>query len=261
MIKRTIVLFLVGVCLLAHTGCAVLTTSQVQEVKHFAQASDGYIELPGALVHSYGVLLRDSQLLALSRQKFSADDTVTANSAWDKIVGAYNMEQNLDDTSKQMDGALAVLKQYSLILTQLVADDYTNALGESSAKLGTSLDGAISDYNAKYRTAANPLPSAGGYIAEAVRLAGGLYIRHRQAKILKDTIAKANPLIQGLMGDVETVADKMSTNYEAYEKTHLETPFKEVANGSGRLTVTTIAVVYDDLYRARSGKILAKKGH
>jgi hypothetical protein len=249
---------LVGACVFVLVGCAVLTTSQVQEIKRFSQASDAYTELPGALARSYGALVRDSTLLALSRQEFSTDDTTRADNAWRKIVQAYDTEQEFDAAGDRMDGALAVLKQYSQILTQLVADDYTDALGESSAKLGTSFDSALSAYNNKYRVA-NPLPIVGGKIAEAIRLAGGLYIRHRQAQILKDTIEKANPLIQGLMGDVKTIADNKVDDYAAYETTHLKTPFNEVANETRRLTVTTIAAVYDDLSRARAGKTLAKK--
>jgi hypothetical protein len=253
-----IYLALMGACFFTVTGCAVLTTSQVQEVKRFSRATDGYTELPGALARSYGVLVRDSALLALSRQEFSPRDPTKAAKAWEKIVQAYEDEQRLGAAGDCLDGALAVLRKYSQILSQLVADDYTNALGESSAKLGTSLNSAIDAYNKNFR-AANPLPSVGGDIAGAIRLAGGLYIRHRQQRILKDTVAIANPLIQGLMGDVKMVADQMAINYEEYETTHLKTPFKEVANAAGQLTISTIAAVYDDLSRARAGKGFAKK--
>jgi hypothetical protein len=249
---------LVGACVFALVGCAVLTTSQVQEVKRFSQASDAYTALPGVLARSYGTLVRDSALLALSRQEFGPGDTMSADNAWRKIVQTYDAEQELIAAGDRMDGALAVLKQYSEILTQLVADEYTDALGESSAKLGTSLDSALTAYNNKYRVA-NPVPKVGGQIAEAIRLAGGLYIRYRQAQILKDTIEKANPLIQAMMGDIKTIADNKVEDFAAYETTHLRTPFKEVANETQRLTVTVISAVYDDLSRTRAGKTLAKK--
>lgn len=249
---------MLGLCVFALVGCTVLTTSQVQEVKRFSQASDAYTELPGVLARSYGALVRDSALLALSRQEFSPNDPTRAENAWQKIVQAYDAEQELNIAGERMDGALVVLKRYSQILSQLAADDYTDALGESSAKLGTSLDSAVTAYNDKYR-ASNPAPKVGGQIAGVIRLAGGLYIRHRQAQILKDTIEEANPLIQGMMGDIKMIADNKVDDFAAYEATHLKTPFKEVANESKRLTVTTIAAVYDDLSRARAGQVLAKK--
>jgi len=249
---------LLAVCLFAFTGCAVLTTSQVREVKRFSEATDAYTELPGGLARSYGVLARNTSLLALSRKEFSASDTTNANRAWQEIGQAYETEQTLAAAAERMDRALAVLKIYSQILSQLVSDDYTNALGESSAKLSTSLNSAIDAYNKNKEPAANPLPAVGGNIAESIRLAGGLYIRHRQARILKDTIAEANPLIQALMGNVKIIAENQAQDFKAYES-KLKTEFMQVADENRRLTVTTIAVVYDDLSRAYAGEALAKK--
>ena len=251
-------LALIAVCVLDLSGCAVLTTSQVQEVKRFSEATKAYTELPGALARSYGVLVRDSALLALSRREFSPNDTAKATEAWDKIVQAYEAEQKLSAAGERMDGALAVLTDYSQILSQLVADEYTDELGESSAKLGSSMNGAIDAYNKTYR-ANKPLPSVGGDIAAAIRAAGGLYVRYRQATILKETTEKANPLIHGLMGDVKMIADNMAADFEASETTHVRDPFKQVANESRRLAVTTFGAVYEDLARARAGKALAKK--
>ena len=244
--------------ILSFSACAVLTTSQVQEVKRFSQVTDAYTELPGELIRSYGELERDSALLALSRKEFSTKNIEDTAEAWNKIEGAYKSEHNLDALGKRMDSALAVLKVYSEILNQLVSDDYTDALGESSANLGKSLNSATDEYNKKYGST-NPLPSVGGNIAETIRLSGGLYIRYRQTKILRETIVKANPLIQSLMKDVEDIASKMETNFKESENTHIETPFKQMAERSGRLPVTTLMFVYNDLYRARSGQELANK--
>ena len=255
--RATQVVFL-AVCFVALTGCAVLTTSQVQEVKRFGDASNAYTQLPGALASSYGALVRDSSLLSLSKDTFSADDPTKADKAWDEIVKAYQVEQTFAADGKQMDGALSVLGEYSKILSQLVSDDYTDALGASTARLGTSLDSLTDAYN-KLKPSSSPLPSVGGDIAEAIRLAGGLYIRHRQAMVLRDTIEKANPLVQGLMEDVQKISANMAADYAAYEATHLETPFKEVADKRGMLPVETMAMVYDDLSRARAGEKLAEE--
>jgi hypothetical protein len=256
--RRNSVIFVafVGVCFLTITGCAVLTNSQVQEVKRFSEATSAYTQLPGTLARSYGTLLRDCDLLTISRHEFNANDPEGVNEAWDKIVSAYGKEQELGAAGENMDSALNVLKQYSQILSQLVADDYTNALGKSSEHLGTSLDNSINAYN---KQATNPLPNVGGPIAGAIRFAGGLYIRNRQAQILRDVIKEANPLVQGLMVDVRNIAEKMAKDYESYETTHLETPFKEIVKEKGKLEVTTIQAVYDDLSRARAGKALAEK--
>ena len=248
----------IGIFILSLSACAVLTTSQVQEVKRFSQTTDAYIELPGELIRSYGELERDSILLALSRKEFSPNNTQNTDEAWDKIEKAYNSEHDLDALGKRMDGALAVLKIYSELLNQLVSDDYTDALGESSVSLGKSLDNVTDEYNQKYG-ATKPLPSVGSEIAESIRFSGGLYIRYRQTKILRETIAKADPLIQNLMKDVGDIATRMETNFQASERSHIERPFKDVANESGRLPVTTLLFVYNGLFRARTEQELAKK--
>jgi DNA repair exonuclease SbcCD ATPase subunit len=245
------------------SSCAVLTSSQVNEVKTFAKASEEYTALPGALVQSYGILLRNNKLLAVSRQEFGAKDsqggidTARANQAWEDIQEAYTLEYTFRGAAEQMDAALAVLKTYSQILTTLTSDNYTNALGESAAKLGKSLDAATDAYSQKY-SAAKPLQKAGGAIAQGVRTAGGLYIRHRQIAILRDTVEAANPLIQGLMSQVEDIAaNRLKPDFANYEKNYLGAEFKSVANNSQRLAVTTVSAVYDDLNRARRSAILA----
>jgi hypothetical protein len=263
---RSILIFLCMAGLLADiSSCAVLTSSQVNEVKTFAKVSDQYTALPGSLVQSYGVLLRNNKLLAVSRNEFGAKDNQgrvnpsESIKAWDSIQDAYTLEYTLRDAAEQMDAALAVLKNYSQILTKLASDDYTDALGESAAKLGTSLDAATDAYSNKY-SADKPLTKAGGLIAQSVRTAGGLYIRHRQIVILRDTVAAANPLIQGLMVQIEDIAsNQLKPAFVNYEKNYLGAEFRSVANNSQRLAVTTVSAVYDDLNRARRSAILSEQ--
>jgi hypothetical protein len=243
------------------SSCAALTSSQVGEVQKFAAASEEYSALPGSLAQSYGILLRNNKLLSLSRYEYGTDtgsgiDTTKANQAWDTITGAYALEQGFDAAGRRMDAALKVLKDYSSLLTLLVSDQYSDALGQSAVDLGKAIDGATDAYNKQFR-AANPLSKVGGDVGQAVRAAGGVYLKHRQAVILKETIGIADPLIQGLMAEVKDVAlNSFKPDFLNYESNFLAPTFESVANNNHRVAPSTVSAVYDDLVRTRAGVAL-----
>jgi hypothetical protein len=247
------------------TGCtAVLTESQVREVRRFAEATQGYTELPGTLATSYGVLQRNYQLLAITREQYGQRDpqgrvdTAKANEAWQRLQRAYQLEHQFDDAGRRMDAALGVLRGYSAILGQLVSDEYTDALGARAAKLGQSLDKATEAFNTRFPD--RRLDLVGSKIALAVRAAGGIYIRHRQAEILKRSVAEAHPLVQRLMDVVKDVAlREVVPALKNYETNFLEAEFKAVANNTGRLDMGTVAAMYENLTAARTAQQLAER--
>jgi hypothetical protein len=263
--KAIYVVTVLTLILLTINGCAVLTESQVKEIGKFAKASEGYSELPGTLTKSYGELLRSSDLLNIARKEFgqiSKDggiDTSAANDAWDSIQDAYKDETEFEAAGKRMDAALSVLKEYSGLLTSLVSGDSTEALSGSAKAFGKSLDEATEAYNKKYR-ADNPLGKVGGAVAMAVRSAGGLYIRAKQASILKETLKDADPLIAGLMDEVKLIAsEKIKPSLQNYEKNFLQKNFKSLANNKKKLDISSVSIVYNSLYKTRQTIILAEK--
>ncbi|KPK91868.1 MAG: hypothetical protein AMJ94_06230, partial [Deltaproteobacteria bacterium SM23_61] len=48
------------------SGCAVLNPSQVKEVGRFAEATQGYGTLPGAVISVYGEVAEENRLLAVT---------------------------------------------------------------------------------------------------------------------------------------------------------------------------------------------------
>lgn len=245
------------------SGCAVLTKSQVEEIGKFAKASESYSELPGTLSQSYGELLRNSKLLIVARKDFGQldekgrIDTADANDAWETINNAYKDQTDFETAGKRMDSAISVLKIYSRLLSDLVSGDSTDALSNSAAGLGKSIDDATEAYNKRYRADA-PLKKVGGVIAMTVRSVGGLYIRAKQASILKAILKDADPLIAGLMDDVKLIAlDKFKQSLLNYEKNYLQYDFKSLVNSKKEVGVTEVAFVYDSLYKTRQTVILA----
>lgn len=250
--------------ILVTSGCAVLTASQVKAVEKFANASESYSELPGTLAKTYGELLRDSDLMVVARKEFGQPDenggidASVANDAWDSILDAYKDETDFEAAGKRMDAALLILRAYSDVLTALVSGDSADALSGSGEAFGKSLDGATEAYNKKYR-ADDPLKKVGGTIAMAVRSAGGLYVRARQASILKATLKDADPLIAGLMDEVKLIAlEKIKPSLQNYEENYLQNDFKLLANNNKKIDISTVLFVYDNLYKTRQTIFLAE---
>jgi hypothetical protein len=251
--------------LAALSGCAVLTESQVSEVRRFSKATDDYTELPGSVITAYGELRRDVILLDASRKQLDArtrsgnPDPAAAAAAWERVTTAYEQETEYDQNGKQLDAQLAILDRYADLLGRVVSDEYTDALGESAAQLGSSISDATKAYNQAFRAGQPPISDVGGAIAAGIRAAGGLYIRHRQAAVLRETVRAADPMIQELMDDVTATADLMAESFANQETNALGPTFESVATRSGRLDVVAFERVYDDLARARRGGALAKQ--
>lgn len=259
-----IILILILTCVIT-SGCAVLTRSQVKEVEKFAKASESYSDLPGILAQSYGELLCNSKLLVISRKDFGQFDvngridTTEANDAWETVQDAYKDQIDFEAAGKRMDSALSVLKIYSDLLTALVSEDSTDSLSDSTERLSKSLDSATQEYSERYRPA-DPMNKVGGTIAMAVRSAGGLFIRIKQALILKTTLKEADPLIAKLMAEVKQIAsEKLKPSLLNYENNYLQNDFKSLANNKKEVSISTVSFVYDNLYKTRQSIILADR--
>jgi hypothetical protein len=246
-------------------GCAVLTDSQVREVKTFAQASADYKDLSGDLVQSYGVLQRNHKLLETAHFEFGvkgADgvpDATKANAAWENIKKAHELEQSADAAAKRMKAALEVLGAYSDILTALVSEKFNDDLQKSSGKLAASLDGAITEYNKAFPKSA-PVKAVGTAVGKAVYIAGAVYTRHRQIEKLREVVALADPLVADIMKNVEdTAANNLLESLRNYEENYLGMQMKEMAIRQHYLDLGSLRLVYEDLARVRSG--IAMAGH
>ena len=97
--QKAVQFFWIVILLLSSAGCAVLTSSQVREVENFTKATEEFVDLPAALPQTYGLLLRNNVLLAVSRYEFGVRDdqrrvdTARANQAWEDVKTAYNLER------------------------------------------------------------------------------------------------------------------------------------------------------------------------
>jgi hypothetical protein len=231
------------------SGCAVLTPSQVKEVGRFAQATEGYGALPGAVISMYGQVAEENRLLAVTGYTFRAGDR-TADQALEDMKSARQRHREFTAAAKQADEALESLNLYASALTILASDDFTLSLDESATAVGKSLDKAIAGYNDSYH---KNLSLIGSVAAQGVRGAGGFYLRRKQTILLKDYVERADPLIEALTRDVEDMIGERVYPHLKDLTGRVEREFINSANQQGKLGLTTVVRI-NQIFTASKGR-------
>jgi len=236
------------------SGCAVLTPSQVKEVERFAQATQGYGTLPGAVISMYGEVAEENRLLAITGYTFRHGDK-TADQALQDMKSSRQRHREFTAAAAQADEALEILNLYAPALTILTSDNFTSSLDESATAVGKSLDKAISAYNDSYQKNFSLIGSAA---AQVVRGAGGIYLRYKQTVLLKEYVGLADPLIEALTKDVEDlIRDKISPHLKDLTA-RVEREFINSANHHGRLDLSTVVRINRVFYRLEGAESLAE---
>jgi len=198
---------------LALGGCAVLTSDQKDAVKAFATATTNYGTLPGAALSAYAdayvaahwtLQVEDLDSADITKpgsdgDKAAQDLTQSLKATWAGLAKNEQYQTEFNQTANKASAAFNILDTYSSLLTKLTSDDFTNDLNSDATALSNSLDNGIKLYNSKAGTNLDPI---GSTVAEIVRGAGGIYIRHCQEKALKAAIPPADKMIQTLTTDV-----------------------------------------------------------
>jgi len=227
------------------SGCAVLNPSQVKEVGRFAEATQGYGTLPGAVISVYGEVAEENRLLAVTAAAWALKD----------MKSARQRHREFNEAANQADEALEILNLYASALTILTSDDFNTSLDESATAVGKSLDKAIAAYNDSYQKDFSLIGSAA---AQIVRGAGGVYLRYKQTVLLKEYVGLADPLIGALTKDVEDmIQDKISPNLKNL-MTRVEREFINSANHHGRLDLGTVVRINQIFYRLEGAESLAE---
>jgi hypothetical protein len=235
------------------SGCAVLTPSQVKEVGRFAQATEGYGAVPGAVISMYGQVAEENRLLAVTGYTFRAGDR-TADQALEDMSSARQRHREFTAAAKQADEALEILSLYASALTILTSDSFSTSLDESATAVGKSLDKAILAYNDSYQ---KDFSLIGSTAAQVVRGAGGIYLRYKQTVLLKEYVGLADPLVEALTRDVENmIQEKVSPNLKNL-MARVEREFINSANHHGRLDLDTVVRINQIFYRLEGAESLA----
>ena len=180
-------------------GCAVLNPEQIGEVQQFANATRDYGTLPGTVLVAYANVRSTNNVLQLETTRFG--DTAKAQAAWALLDQNTRETTKFLDSSAKIDDALRILDDYSAQLSALSSDDYTAQIEQSATDLGQSIDGAVATYNTQH---AASVSSPGAAAATVVRGLGDWYVKVQQARMLKQRVIAADPLVQTLTTHIET---------------------------------------------------------
>ncbi|MBN1602033.1 MAG: hypothetical protein JW915_10510 [Chitinispirillaceae bacterium] len=204
MLRIRIALLLV--VLIGLSGCSVLTPSQVKEVKKFAAATKSYDTLPGAVTETYGELRKRERLYSAATLSSGP-----ASTSMKQIEGALKVERDAKKRAERADKALNVLNTYAQLLVVLSSDKFTDELQEAAEDLGSKLNDGVEIYN---DMTGQSVAGFGGYVSEAIRGIGGLIIRHKQTKVLKDIIQRADPVV----AEMAQAVDNYLVNFVPHEE-------------------------------------------
>jgi hypothetical protein len=244
------------ILVIATNGCAVLTKSQVKQVATFADVTKNYGTLPGEPIRAYGAVHTKDLLLNVSARDFSEDSA--RDEGWNEIKSALELDQAFKQTADRVDKALNILGKYSELLTIISSDQFSDALDKSAANLSKALDRDIKVYNENFRSPNNEeaFKPIGATVAAAVRGAGGIFIKHKQAQYVKEAVKAANPVVSDLTRDIQVLMEKqmkplLSDLEGAYAK-----DFKSAAKRVGRLPLSTVESTADSVQRLSVAKAL-----
>jgi hypothetical protein len=153
-----------------------------------------------------------------------------------------------------------VLDQYVEILTLLSSDEFTDALDKSAKELGASVDKGINTYNKTFLApkGKTELVPIGATVAAAVRGAGGIYIRYRQAKLLKNAVVTADPVVTTLAHDITSLMRDKVKPYLTQANDRLGDDFKNAARQAKDLPLGTIQEVALQVERTQNALQLAE---
>lgn len=247
--------FILLLFILSITGCTVLTSSQVNEVKRFANAAQGYGTLPGDVIMAYGEISEENKLLNVTGYDFHSGQA-TPNQALDAMERARTNYEDFNKVASQVNDALKILNIYAENLVTLTSDDYTNSLDKSSTALGQSLDKTLTAYNKAY---GKNLSMIGSIVTEGVRGVGGIYLRHKQTELLKEYVDKADPIIAVLCQDIEDMMGKDFQQNLKNSDEKLKEGFRTLANNHSRLDLLNIERVNVLFYKFDNANSLADK--
>lgn len=176
-------------------GCAVLTPTQVKEVNKFATAAKSYGAFPGTVIQSHADIRKTQKML-------EASTFTDGENALELIKMSLRVTDEFKKREEKADRALEILNNYAELLVNLTSDTYTNELQGSTENLGKAVDKGISTYNKENGTRFNLF---GSITAGIVRGVGGIYIRNKQSRALKDAVTRADPIVKEMIAAVENL--------------------------------------------------------
>lgn len=172
------------------SGCSTLTRSQLNEVNAFGKVTSGFSAYPGTIVSTYIHIHQQSEI-------YRANSLPVAGDHMEAVVKASKFVETTGPVPEKIDLSLKIIDQYAQALILLTSNKHQLLLDTAAVKFGTNLEGLIDTYNKADPNAKLPT-GIGSIAASAVTLAGGVYIRSKQAEDIKKVVPIGDQIIEKL---------------------------------------------------------------
>lgn len=217
---KFIAFFCLFICL---GGCAVLTPSQVTEVKSFSTASTALADMPSHVIEEHAEIRTTAKTAR-------ASESSNGDRAWKVMQEGLELEKELKEKADRVQVACGVLKNYAELLVRLSSDDASDNLQQSADRIGGKLDDSIDEFNAAF---GRNIDTLGGEVAALVRGVGGLYIKRKQTQALQRAVQMGQPIVNQMSAEIEQllmsyIKDEKSFSLLASERADLISWFENV---------------------------------
>ena len=193
--------------LIALSGCATLTPSQVEAIHQYADVTANYSTYPGKVLSEF-LVLRYKDRVLIASQTSDRENPLT----FQEINRLYAQKKRESEAIKGFDTGIQAVDTYAKALKRLSSPDFAQNVVTNGQTLGTSLDSLTSRYNAIAKPTVN-LPFIGSVVSVAVKEIGGRYIGYKQTAALKKYVQAGDTLINTLTKSLEQT---MTTNTATY---------------------------------------------
>lgn len=228
-ISEVKILYFLLVVIFIFSSCASLTKSQLKEVNEFGKLTKDFSAYPSKLYNSY-LDIHEKALL------YSANAMVSPSAHYAALASANNLKRTLDTINPKLDLTYKIIDKYAQTLLLLTDDRHLKSFDTASGPLlGTSLNGLVRKYNSIYPAQALPA-NIGTTVSNIIAIGGGYLMHHRQAKIVKEMVPKADTLIGQLtttiliaLQGLQTSVDGKQTSFHDMlqdEKQNVENSYK-----------------------------------
>lgn len=196
MLRYCIIFLFFGSSIL--TGCATLTTSQVQAVNDFATLASHGAEYPEKILNKVIDSRYDSRVL-LASQNVSANAPLN----YSALADLYQAKQRELAPVRRIKKSITVISDYAIALQKLSSPDFAKSASTSADALGKSVDNVTTRLNTSIpSTSLSPI---GGVLSKTLKEATGRYIGYKQTKAIKQFVLQGDSLVGTLLGSAESL--------------------------------------------------------
>jgi hypothetical protein len=185
--------------LLAFSGCASLTGTQISSINRYSRLIEKNAEIPGTIITGFVSIKYDIELLNTG--------TVSPAQANEKLWNSYKGKEAALDKAERIDASLKLLGEYAVGLARLSSKGLPEDVRKPSEKLGIGVDTLIACYNRV--TGKKVPPGIGLLLTQGTIFVGRSLLRNAQADALREFVQEGDTLVAMVAEELKNGLDSL----------------------------------------------------